>query len=89
MLARLREALRHRQAAAREAEALVWRRGARGVAMARAAAENPHQGEDRRRHWRLVLRIAERRFAALDGLDTATMYEVGNSWAQRRGSLIR
>jgi hypothetical protein len=88
MLARLRDALRRRHAAVVEAEALVWQRGARGVALARAAAEDPHQTEDRRAHYRLVAAVAERRLAALDGLDTATACEVGDRWAQRRGSWL-
>ena len=57
--------------------------------MARQAAADPHQSAQLRRHWRLVVRIAERRLAQLDGLDTATAYAVGNAWAQRPGSLIR
>jgi hypothetical protein len=89
MLGRLRDALQRRQAAVVEAEALVWCRGARGVAMARHAAKNPHQRPEHRRHWRMVLRIAKRRLAQLDGLDTATMYAIGDTWVQRPGSLIR
>ena len=80
MLGKLRDALKRRQAAV-EAEALVWQRGGRGVAMARAAAADPHQSEDRRQHYKLVAAIGERRLAELDGLDTATAYEVGNRWA--------
>jgi hypothetical protein len=87
MLAWLRQERRH--AAVVEAEALVWQRGARGVAMAKAAAADPRQEPERRRFWRLVVRIAERRLAQLAGLDTATAYDVGNAWAQRRGSLLR
>jgi hypothetical protein len=89
MLGRLRDALQRRQAAVVQAEALVWGRGARGVAMALHPAENPHQRPDQRRHWRTVLRIAKRRLAHLDGLDTATMYAIGDTWVQRPGSLIR
>ena len=89
MLGKLRNALQRRHAAVVEAEALIWRRGARGLALARAAAADAHQGEVRRRHYRMVAAIAERRLVALDGLDTATAFDVGNRWAQRRGSLIR
>jgi hypothetical protein len=89
VLARLRASLKRRQEAARAAEALVWCRGSRGLAMARQAAADPHQSAQLRRHWRLVARIAERRLAQLEGLDTATAYAVGNAWAQRPGSLIR
>jgi hypothetical protein len=38
---------------------------------------------------RMVAAIDERRLAVFDGLDTATAYDMGNRWAQRRGSLIR
>jgi hypothetical protein len=51
--------------------------------MARHAAQNPHQGEEDRRHWQAVVRIAERRLAELDGADTASRYEAG-----RRSSLV-
>jgi hypothetical protein len=88
MLSKLKGALPRRHAAVVEAKQLVWQRGARGVALARAAAADPHQDEDRRQHDRLVAVIAERRLAELDGLDTATAYEVGDRWARRRGSLI-
>jgi hypothetical protein len=88
MLAKLKEALLRRQAAVVEAEALVWQRGARGVALARAAIADPHQSEDRGQHFQLAAAIAERRLAELDGLDTATAYQIGNRWAQRRGSMI-
>jgi hypothetical protein len=86
---KLKEALQRRHAAVVEAEALVWQQGSRGLALARAAAADPHQTEDRRRHYQLVAAIAERRLAELDGLDTATAYDISNRWAQRRGSLIR
>jgi hypothetical protein len=87
MLAWLRQERRH--AAVVEAEALVWQRGARGIAMAKAAAADPQQAPDRRRFLRLVVRIAERRLAQLAGLDIATASDVGNAWAQRRDSLLR
>jgi hypothetical protein len=70
------------------AEALVWRHGSRAVEMARHAAESPHQAEEDRRHWQAVVRITKRRLAKLDGADTATRYEAGNRWSQRRGSFV-
>ena len=89
MLIKMAEALQRRQKAARIAEWLVWTRGAHGFAMARHAAMNHHQSDEQRQHWQLVERIAKRRLAQVDDLDTATRYEVGNRWAQRTGSLIR
>jgi hypothetical protein len=89
MLAWFWAMLRRREAAARRAEALIWRHGERGVIMARKAADNPRQPGDRRRHWQLVAHIAERRRAQLEGLDPATTYEVIDSWAHRPGSLIK
>jgi hypothetical protein len=89
MLIKLAEALQRRQKAARAAEWLIWTRGGHGLDIARHAARDQHQREEQRRFWRLVERIAKRRLAMLDDVDTATKYEIGNAWAQRPGSLIR
>jgi hypothetical protein len=89
MLIKLVEALQRRQKAARTAEWLIWTRGGRGLDIARHAALDDHRREDQRRFWRLVERIARRRLALLDDVDTATKYEIGNAWAQRPGSLVR
>ena len=86
MLAWLRQERRH--AAVLEAEALVWLRGARGVALAHAGADDPHQDKERRRYYRLVAAIAKRRLAEVSGLNTATMFEVGNRWPNRPGQTI-
>ena len=76
MLAWLRQERRH--AAVLEAEALVEHRGARGVALAQAAADDPHQDKERRRYYRLVAAIAKRRLAELSGPSPATMFQVGD-----------
>jgi hypothetical protein len=89
MLGRLRDALQRRQAAVVEAEALVVAAGRPRPRPGPRSRGRPAPGRERRQHYRLVVAIAERRLAELDGLDTATAYAVGNRWAQRRGSLLR
>jgi hypothetical protein len=69
MLAWLRQERRY--AAVVEAEALTWQHGARGVAMAQAAAGDRRLDRDRRRFYRLVAAIARRRLAALGAVGAA------------------
>jgi hypothetical protein len=88
MFSRVRAALLRRQAAIVEAEALVWRWGARGVEMARAYSDCPLSTEERRAHYRRVTRLAARRHRFLDGLDIATRYEVLAGWKRRRGHML-
>jgi hypothetical protein len=88
MLARLRDALQRRHAVVVDAEVVVGQRGARGAALAHAAAEDTNQTKDGRAHYRLVAAVAEGHLAELDGLDTASPCELGERWAQRRGSWL-
>jgi hypothetical protein len=60
-----------RYAAVVEAETLAWQHGARGVAMAQAAADDRRLDRDRRRFYRLVAAVARRRLAALGALGAA------------------
>jgi hypothetical protein len=86
MLSRIIRALRARRAAMLEAESLVISYGERGSAIARALAGDPLANDARRAHYRRVARIARRRDASLQGLDTATKYDVVNGWRSRRGA---
>ncbi len=61
MISRMMSALKARRSAMLEAEALVYRFGSRGVEMARAFAGDASISEARRKHFRRVARIAERR----------------------------
>lgn len=88
MLSRIRSALERRRAAELEAEALVWKFGARGFEMARTHSGDECTSEERREHYRRVTRIAERRYRGLNGLDTATRYEEVARWRRRRGALL-
>jgi hypothetical protein len=73
-----------------EAEALVWRHGAEGMAAARAL-EELHRDADTelRLHAWFVRLIAERRLRLLDGCDPAARYEIVTHRACRPGSMIR
>ena len=72
-----------------EAEALVWRHGSEGVAIARAReAQNRGAPRVQRLHDWLVRLLAERSYDLLRGLDVATRYEVGAAWARRPGQMI-
>lgn len=75
MLGQIRGALQRRRAAIREAGALVWQFGARGVAMAESFAQDPLVGPERREHYRRIARHARRRQAYLESLDTGSRYE--------------
>jgi hypothetical protein len=88
MLGKLKEARQRREKATRVAELLIWQHGARGPAMVHHAAMDRPPSEEQRWFWYSVERIAKR-LAQLDDLETATTYDIGNAWAQRRGSLIR
>jgi hypothetical protein len=72
-----------------EGEALVWRHGSEGVAMARAR-ETQNRGAPRvqRLHDWLVRLLAEQRCDLLRNVDVATRYEVGAAWARRPGQMI-
>lgn len=72
-----------------EAEALVWRHGAEGVAAARAQ-EKLHRAADMelRLHAWFVRLIAESRLRLLEGCDSATRYEIVSVWAARPQSMI-
>jgi hypothetical protein len=89
MFRRFRSALRARRAAMLEAEVLVFRFGARGVAMARTFAQDTAATEARRRHYRWVARIAERRYLDVASLDTATRYAEVERWQRRHGTCGR
>lgn len=89
MFSRIFSALQSRRVAMLEAEALVYRFGARGVEMAQTFACDQSVSEERREHFRRVARIAHRRYEFYRSLDTATKYTEDAVWRGRRGSLIR
>jgi hypothetical protein len=74
MLNRVVVAMQAQRAAVREAEALVYWFGSRGIEMARTNASDQSVTRDRQAHYRRVARIAERRHLGLMSLDTATRY---------------
>jgi hypothetical protein len=86
MFRQVRSALQARRAAMVEAEVLVFRFGARGVAIARSFAEDSAATETRRRHYREVARLAARRHRELADLDAATRYIEVARWQQRRAT---
>jgi hypothetical protein len=86
MFSRFRSALQARRVAMIEAEVLVFRFGARGVAMARSFAEDSAATETRRCHYRQVARLAARRHRELAGLDAATRYIEVARWKRRRAT---
>ena len=88
MFSRIWSALRARRVAMLEAEALVYRFGARGVEMAQIFSQEPSVTEARRDHYRRVARIAERRHIRINRLDIATQYQEMARWQRRRGNLI-
>ncbi len=88
MFASMWAALKARRAAMLEAEALVYRFGSRGVAMARTYSQDESVSAERREHYRRVARIAERRHLGITGLDIATQYYEMARWQRRRGNLI-
>ena len=88
MFKRIWSALKARRAAMLEAEALVYRFGSRGVEMAQAYSGDQSISEERREHYQLVARIAERRHSGINGLDIATQYCEMARWQRRRGNLI-
>ena len=88
MLSRIWAALQARRAAMLEAEALVYRFGSRGVAMAQIFSCDQSVSEGRREHYRRVALIAKNRQRGLKGLDVATQYYEMARWQHRRGNLI-
>ena len=88
MFNRIWSALKARRAAMLEAEALVYRFGARGVEMAQAFSGDQSVAEERRAHYQRVARIAERRHLGIKGLDIATQYYEMARWQRRHGNLI-
>jgi hypothetical protein len=88
MFARIWAALRARRAAMLEAEALVYRFGSRGVAMAQTYSKDRSVSEERRGHYRRVARIADRRQTGIQSLDVATRYGELARWRSRAGALI-
>jgi hypothetical protein len=88
MFARMWAELQARRAAMLEAEALVYRFGSRGVAMAQTFSQDQSVSAERRDHYCRVAGIAERRHLAIKGLDIATQYYELARWQRRRGNLI-
>jgi hypothetical protein len=74
MFIRISSALHARRKAMLEAEALVYRFGARGVEMAQTFAGDPSVPEERRDHYSRFARIAKRRHVRINRLDIATQY---------------
>ena len=71
------------------AEALAWHHGSDGVAMARSAAEGPHSSVLEAFQTRLTADLTVDRYNCLKSCDTARRYALGESWARRRGQMIR
>ncbi len=71
------------------AEALAWRHGRRGVAMARSAAEGPHTSLLEALQARLVANLTEDRRNCLRANDTSGRYDLAEAWARRQGQMIR
>ena len=88
MFSRIWSALRAGRVAMLEAEALVYRFGARGVEMAQIFSQEASVAEGRRDHYRRVARIAQRRHIRINDLDIATQYHEMARWQHRRGNLI-
>ena len=88
MFSRIWSVLQARRMAMLEAEALVYRFGARGVEMAQIFSQEASVAEGRRDHYRRVARIAQRRHIRINDLDIATQYHEMVRWQCRRGNLI-
>lgn len=71
-----------------EAEALVYRFGVCGVAMAQTFSRDQSVSEELRAHYRRVARVAENRHLGIKGLDIATQYYEMARSPRRRGNLI-
>ena len=71
------------------AEALAWHHGSDGVARARSAAEGPHGSAQEAFQARLAANLTEDRHDCLKSCDASTRYDLGESWARRRGQMIR
>lgn len=52
-------------------------------------AGEPGLDDEARRYWRLVARIAARRLDLINMPDVATIHDIENQWASRRGQMIR
>lgn len=77
------------RAAVVTAEGLAWHHGERGVEMARSAAEGPHECRWASFQTALVARLAADRLDCIRSQDTAGRYDLAESWARRRGQMIR
>jgi hypothetical protein len=71
------------------AEALAWHHGKRGVEMARSAAEGPHSGRMAAFQARLVADLTADRYECIRHSNTSGRYNLAESWARRRGQMIR
>jgi hypothetical protein len=86
MLIRIWRAYR---AAVVTAEALAWHHGSQGVDRARSAAEGPHLSRWDAFQAALVARLTEDRLDCIRHSDTSGRYELAETWARRRGQMIR
>ena len=71
------------------AEALAWHHGKRGVEMTRSAAEGPHSTRLEAFQARLVAKLTKHRHECIQASDTSGRYSLAESWARRRGQMIR